>query len=213
MVLFVDNIDELHHNYRDPKEREHARQQAEWVLELKQAPIALLACMRTYFSEIARDIGNRLALQPLPANVLLGILERRMRDEPQTVQEGFKRPEIQGLAQKLSGLAPTPLAYLEWFKSFSEQEAVDKLRREKARERYVRAEYASTPFEVIQRVAHAFQSPGQEIDRAALLKACGDSEADMAAIQDHQVVLPNDFWNPTRFTLDPSLHLLHAGAW
>jgi AAA ATPase domain len=213
VVLFVDNLDELHHNYRDPAQREHARQQAEWVLELKQAPIALLACMRTYFSEIARDIGNKLTLRPLPANAELGILERRMKDEPAGVREEWLRPEVKNLADKLAHLAPTPLAYLDWFKTLCEQNAFDTPRRSKAIEHYVRAEYASTPFEVIARVARAFPSPEHELDRAALLEACGDSEPDLAAIQDHQVVLPNDFWNPTRFTLDPSLHLLHAGAW
>src|SRR5262249_46473340 len=88
VVLFVDNLDELHHNYRDPAQREHARQQAEWVLELKQAPIALLACMRTYFSDIARDFGNKLTLPPMPGNVLLGILERRIKDETPSTREG-----------------------------------------------------------------------------------------------------------------------------
>lgn len=213
VVLFVDNIDELHHNYRDPAQREYARQQAEWVLELKQAPIALLACMRTYFSDIARDIGNKMTLPPLPANVLLGILERRIKDETPSTREGFKGVETKNLADKLAHLAPTPLAYLDWFKVLCEQDAFDQPRREKAIERYVRAEYASTPFEVIQRVAHAYPAPDRELDEAALLEACGSSKGDLAAIQDHQVVLPNDFWNPTRFTLDPSLYLLHHGTW
>lgn len=213
VVLFVDNIDELHHNYRDPAQREHARQQAEWVLELKQAPIALLACMRTYFSEIARDLGNKLTLEPLRANVLLGILERRLKDEPAEVRAEWLRPEVKSLADKLAHVAATPLAYLEWFKALCEQKAFDTPRRRQAIEHYVRAEYASTPFQVIESVARAFPSPEHELDRAALLKACSDSETDLAAIQDHQVVLPNDFWNPTRFTLDPSLYLLRAGAW
>ncbi len=183
------------------------------MLELKQAPIALLACMRTYFSDIARDIGNKLTLPPLPANVLLGILERRIKDEPPSTREGFKGAGIKNLADKLAGLAPTPLAYLDWFKVLCEQDAFDAPRREKAIERYVRAEYASTPFPVIQAVARAFASPEQELDRDALKVACGGSDTDVAAIQDHQVVLPNDFWNPTRFTLDPSLYLLHHGTW
>lgn len=213
VVLFIDNLDELHHSYREPSQREHARQQAGWILELKQAPIALLACMRTYFSEIARDIGNKLTLPPLPANVLLGILERRMKDEPESVQQGFKRTEVEALAHKLAQIEPTPLAYIEWFKALCEQEAFDRQRRTKAIEHYVRAEYASTPFDVLRRVACAFPTADSELDRAALLEACNGSEADFAAILDHQAVLPNDFWNPTRFTLDPSLHLLRHGAW
>ena len=27
--------------------------------------------------------------------------------------------------------------------------------------------------------------------------------------KDREVILPNDFWNPLRFTLDPTLHILH----
>lgn len=212
LVLFIDNLDELHHTYRDPAQREHARRQADWVLELKQAPIALLACMRTYFAEIARDIRNKLTLPTLPANVLLGILERRMREEPASVVEDWERPEVQGLAHWLSPHAPTALAYLEWFKALCEQDAFDAPRRREAIEHYVRAEHAGTPFEVLAAVARAFPAPGREIDKAALLKACQGSEADLTAVQDHQVVLPNDFWNPTRFTLAPTLHLLHAAS-
>ncbi len=208
VVLFVDNIDELDHDYRDPSRRRQIRQQAEWVLELRQAPVAMIACMRTYFADIARDIGNKLTLESIPDNVLFGILEQRIKVEPQEVQEEFQKNEVNSLAHMLAKAASTPLAYLEWFKFLSEQEAYDKQRRKKAVERFVRAEYAGVAFEVVEQVVRAFQSPERELDHAELMQACRNNEAEAAAVQDLQVVLPNDFWSPSRFSLDPSLHIL-----
>jgi hypothetical protein len=209
VVVFIDNIDELHHDYKDAAQREKIRHEAQWVLELRQAPIALVACMRTYYADVARDIRNKLALDPLPPNVLLGILERRIKDEPEDVRGFFARGEVQTLAHLLAGSAPTPLAYIEWFKVLAEQDAFDAQRRRKVIEQFVRAEYAGVPFEILEKVARSFPTPQHEVDRAVLLNACGNSESELAAVQDRQVVLPNDFWNPTRFTLDPSLHILH----
>ncbi len=212
IVLFVDNIDELHHDYRDQSQRDRVRQQAEWVMELKQAPIAMIACMRTYFADIARDIEDKLTLAPIPGNVLVGILERRLKRESPAIQAACQQPDVKGVMDKLAGMNLTPLAYLEWFKFLCQQEAFDKPRRIKAFESFVRAAYAGIPVDVIESVVRAFPKADREIDRAVLLAACG-GEADMAAVQDRQVVLPNDFWNPLRFTLDPALHVLHAGAW
>ncbi|MCC6558534.1 MAG: ATP-binding protein [Polyangiaceae bacterium] len=211
-VLFIDNIDELDHDYREPAQREQVRQQAGWVLELKQAHVALIACMRTYYADIARDIGNKLVLDRLPPNMLKGILERRMKDEPEGIRQAFDGGEVSGLADRLSHAAPTPLAYIEWFKALCEQDAFDSARREKAIQRFVTAEYAGVPFDVLKGVVRAFPAPDHEIDRKVLLDACGGSETELAAVQDRQVVLPNDFWNPTRFSLDPSLHILHPDA-
>src|SRR6202012_599556 len=97
-----------------------------------------------------------------------------------STRDGFQAAGIKNLADKLAELAPTPLAYLDWFKVLCEQGALDTQRREKGIERYVRAEYASTPFAVIQSVARAFPSPEHELDREALKNACGGSDADLA---------------------------------
>jgi len=212
VVLFVDNIDELLHDYGDEEQRAKVKQQAGWVLELSQAPVAMIACMRTYFADIARHIGNKRHLDPVAPNVLSGIVERRMKDEPSDVQEQFEKAEVQGLLNMVTRSAPTPLACIEWFKMLCEEDAFDKQRRKKAIEAFVKAEYAGVPLDVLQRVVWAFPSPHDEIDRAALLSACKESESDLSAVQERQVVLPNDFWNPTRFALDPSLHILHKTA-
>lgn len=209
VVALVDNLDELHHDYRDPLPREHARQEAGWVLELKQAPIALIACMRTYFSEIARDFRAKRTLDPMPGNVLVGILEKRLLDEPEDVKREAAREEIKSLYHKLADIAATPLSYLDWVKALAEQEAFDKDLRTKAVRQYVRAEHATVPFDVIESIARVYDAVDHEIDKATLLEACRGSESDVALVQDGQVVLPNDFWNPTRFSLDPSLYLLH----
>jgi len=212
VVLFIDNIDELHHDYREAAQREKVRQQAEWVLELKQAKVALVACMRTYYADIARDIGNKLMLDPLPPNMLQGILERRVKDEPAPIREEYERADVKRLANRLAFAAPTPLAYIEWFKVLCEQDAFESSSQDKAIRRFVTAEYAGVPFDVLKSVVRAFPAPGEEIDVKALLDACGGRESELAAVQDRQVVLPNDFWNPTRFSLDPSLHILHPDA-
>ena len=80
------------------------------------------------------------------------------------------------------------------------------------RHRFIFAAVPKTGTHAVRRALRE-QMGDEDVEQVGLFVNKRFPWADLAAIQDHQVVLPNDFWNPTRFTLDPSLHLLHAGAW
>lgn len=208
VLLFVDNVDELHHDYKDDATRRRVFQEAEWVIELAQAPVAMVACMRSYYSGVARALQKR-ALDPLAAPYLKGVLERRVREESDEVRRWFTTAPAQAMANEVSKHAPTPLACLQWFQWFAEEDAYDPDAMERTAERLLRAEYANVPLDTLRRIAQSFKRPTDEIDRAQLLAACGESESELATVQDRQVVLPNDFFNPTRFTLDPTVFVLH----
>ncbi|MDO9015563.1 MAG: hypothetical protein Q8S73_17220 [Deltaproteobacteria bacterium] len=212
VLLFLDNVDELQHEYRTDEVRGKTKEQAEWVLELADAPIATLVCMRSYFSGIARTIPKR-ALPPLKGNHLVGILEKRIKLESKEIQKQFA--EEAGLKVGMHWLAdraPTPLAYLQWFQNLAERDAWGTEARKKAVREVIRSEYANVPYELVERVVRLYTSSDSEVDREKILAACEKNDADFALIQDRQVILPNDFWNPSRFTLDPLLYILHPSG-
>lgn len=209
VLLFVDNVDELQHEYRTDDLRRKTKEQAEWVLELADAPIATLVCMRSYFSGVARTMPKR-ALSPLGGNHLVGILEKRIKLESKEVQKQFQAEAgMKVMAHWLADWAPTPLAYLQWFQNLAEREAWSAGARKAAIREVVRSEYANVSFELIERVVALFNKADSEVESQKVLAACERSDADFALIQDRQVILPNDFWNPSRFTLDPLLFILH----
>jgi hypothetical protein len=209
VLLFLDNVDELQHEYRTDELREKTKEQAEWVLELADAPIATLVCMRSYFSGIARTIPKR-ALPPLAGNHLVGILEKRIKLESKEIQKQFEGESgVRAGMHWLADRAPTPLAYLQWFQNLAERDAWDAEARKKAVREVIRSEYANVAYELIERVVSLFTVADSEVDREKLFVACEKNDADFALIQDRQVILPNDFWSPSRFTLDPLLYILH----
>lgn len=212
VILLIDNLDELHHYYREEAQRQTAREHAMWVMELRKAPVAFLACMRSYFADVARDIGDKIHLEPLPANILLAIVERRCRDEPASVQQLAASPEVKSLMNMLAGVASTPLAYLDWLKFFVKEKAFDPQRRRRVIEKFSKAEFANLAFDVLEQLGRSFEKPERELDRGELLKACGDRESELVAVIDAQAVLPNNFWTPTRYRLDPLLNLLLPGV-
>jgi hypothetical protein len=152
VLLFIDNIDELHHDYRDDATRRRVFQEAEWVIELAQAPVSMVACMRSYYSGVARALQKR-ALEPLPANYLKGVLERRIREEGPEVQRWFETPPAQALANEVAKHAPTPLACLQWFQWFAEEDAYAPKEMERTAERLLRAEYANVPIDTLRSIA------------------------------------------------------------
>lgn len=209
VLLFVDNIDELQHEYDTDAIRRKVREQADWVLELAEAPIGMLVCMRGYFSTIARTTHKR-ALAPLGGNHLVGILEKRTTREAAELKKRFEEPGVNALKHWLADRAPTPLAYLQWFQNLAEREAWDSKARKAAIEEVIRSEYANVPFDLIERVVGLYERVDSEVARDKILEACERNESEFAVLQDRQVVLPNDFWSPTRFTLDPFLQVLRA---
>lgn len=208
VVLFLDNMDELRHEYRDVDARAVVRRDVEGVLALKQAPIALVLNMRSYYTGvIPREISNTRALRPLPATDLLEILDRRMAHERRAVQDAMHaaRPVVERLAR----IAPTPLAFLRWIKFLFEEGQLTPEGLRPGFEFYLETQYANIEPAALQAVVRALPTPTSPIETAAVLAACGGSQAIFEILQDRQVIMPDDFWRPTRFTLDPELYFLH----
>lgn len=205
-LLFVDNVDELQHEFDTADVRTRVRAQTELVLDLADAPIGMLVCMRSYFSSVARSIPKR-KLAPLDGPHLLKILDKRVAREAKEVAALAQRPEVRAMAQWLSERAPTPLAYLQWFQNLAEREAWEGEARRRAVREVIESEYANVPYDVIQKVVSLYERVDGEVGRERVASACDAN--DFAVLQDRQVILPNDFWSPSRFTLDPLLHILH----
>lgn len=208
VVLFLDNIDELHHDYKDETTRALVWRQAEWALELGSAPVVTLACMRSYYTGVARAWEMR-ALKPLPDHYRLGMIERRLKEEPKDLQKRCEAPAVKAMMNHVARATTTPLATLQWFKNYAEEEAYERAAQRAVVKDFVRGSYANVPFDVIEKLVREFDDPEQEVDRDLILAACGNNATVFAALQDREVILPNDFWSPLRFTLDPTLHILH----
>lgn len=210
-VVLLDNLDELRHEYRDTVARDHVRAEVDGVLRLRAAPIALVLTMRDYFAGvIQRSISHVRVLQPLTTPELLALLDRRLV---------YERPEAQAalqaarpLIERLADIAPTPLAFLSWVKFLFEEGllAVDSLA--KGFHAYLETQYATLDPETLKALVDALPDPGATIDHATLLAACAGSDALLETLQDRRVVMPDDFWQPGQFTLDPALYALHPSA-
>jgi Cdc6-like AAA superfamily ATPase len=196
VVLFLDNMDELRHEYRDENSRAVVRHDVEGVLTLKQAPIGLVLNMRSYYTGvIPREISNTRVLRPLAATDLMEILDRRMAHERRAVQEAMRtaRP----VAERLAGVAPTPLAFLRWVKFLFEEGMLHHDRLEEGFGFYLETQYANIEQSALQAVVQALPTPTSPIEKSAVLAACGGSQAVFETLQDRQVIMPDDFWHPS----------------
>lgn len=214
VVLYIDNMDELSHHYRTAEDREKVRRDTEVILALCSAPIVFIVNMRTYYSGILpREIANRRVLRRLPEGELLAILEKRLGPERPEVKRAAENPILKRTLAKVAGRAPTPLAFLMWFKALFEENALSEEKLADGVTRFLETYYSTLPIEVWRRVVAAFAQPDGVISRETLLAACSGNEAQLNQIVDRQGVLPKDFWDPTTYyTLDPELYLVHAGA-
>lgn len=209
-VLYLDNIDELRHEYRDSEARDSVRRDVESVLELKSAPIALILNMRKYYTGVVpREISNTRVLRPLPPETLCSILDRRLEHERGELREALRRSPHADMVQRLAQAAPTALAFLRWVKFLYEEDMLHPERVDEGFEYFLESYYSNVEVGKLQAVAEAFPTPDASLDAAAVLEACGGNRAVFEQLQDRQVILPRDFWNPTQFTLDPELHFLH----
>ncbi len=210
IVVYLDNIDELDHAaYRSEERREAVRTESEGLLELYAAPIALVLNMRTYYTDVLpRAISKVRVLEPLAGDDMLELLRLRMREEPAEINEALANPECRDALAKLAGLAKTPLAFLTWFEFLCEQGAPHSDSMTEGLGRFARTHFAALPSGVLRSVAAAFPTYDSMISREQLLAACNGNEAVFSQVQQHQVVLPVDFWNPIEFMLDPLLHFM-----
>lgn len=211
VVLYLDNVDELRHGeYRDPEVREVVRGEVEGVLALKAAPIALVLNMRTYYTGvIPREISNTRVLRPLEARELVAILERRLQAERDEIRQAVAGEASQAVVAELARMAPTPLAFLRWFKFLFEESMFDLDLLDDGLRGFLESYYSTVDVETLAAVAWAFGRPDQPVAHDALVTACDNNRAVLEHLQGRQVVLPRDYWNPTQFTLDPELHFLH----
>ena len=209
VVLYIDNIDELQHDYREASRREWVRHQTEGIFNLGEAPIGLVLNMRTYLSGILpRFVDARRVLQLLTPSVLQEILAHRLHDETPEVQNLMNEVPVKQTLEKVGRLAPTPLAFLVWIKFLAEADALNPDGLEEGFSLFLETHYANIRKEVLHAVAETFDAPGQTVDAETILAACNGNKAVMAQLQDRQAILPEDFWNPVAFTLDPELFFL-----
>lgn len=207
VVLFLDNLDELRREYRDPAARAHLRGEVEGVLTLREAPIGLVLNIRNYYaSAVPRERWNTRVLQPLSTDAMIEALDKRLRHERAEVHAAVAaaRP----LVERLAAIAVTPLAFFRQVKFLFEEGCLTEDRVDDGLRYYLKTQYPNIEFEALARVVQAFATPDAIIDEAAVRAACG-SQALFEVIQDRQVIMPDDFFNPVRFALDPELHCLH----
>lgn len=213
-TVYIDNLDELRHSYRTEADRDKVRSEIGHVLALHLAPIALVLNARTYFeTAIPRSIKRRRILGSLTSTQLREIVAGRIAREPEAVRRVLLEPAAQEVIQRLATMASTPMALLVWFGFLVEEDALSVANLRSALDRFVETLYTTVPLRVLREVVRVFPTPTEPIDRAALLEGCGNNEAILAQLQDRQVVLPRDFWNPTEFTLDPEIQFLHPSFW
>jgi hypothetical protein len=214
VFLLLDNVDELRHDYRDDEARRTVRDEAEWVLSLHEAPIAMLVCMRSYFAGVLpRALAHRRTLRTLPLQELLTIFQTRLQKERGEIQEAFQADTIKKQVESLAKISPTPLAFLQWVQWACENDLLEQELRTTARE-WMQESYTFVSTAVLDPVIDLFRTARvrgfQTLGREELLKALNSNELHLLQLQDAQVVLPRDFWSPLEFTLDPTLHWLLA---
>lgn len=207
VVLFLDNLDELRREAREPAVRDALRGEVEGVLALRAAPIAMvLNLSNAYASVLGKGQWSSRVLLPLSTEAMLEALELRLRHERAEVLAAVAaaRP----LVERLATIATTPLAFMRQIKFLFEEGCLTDARIGDGLRFYLRTQYPNIAFEVLDRVVQAFPAPDAVLDADAVRAACG-SDALFEVIQDRHVVSPDDFWNPIRFSLEPELHCLH----
>jgi hypothetical protein len=211
VVLYLDNMDELSHHYSTDDDREKVRRDTEVLLSLRAAPIILVLNMRTYYSGILpREIANRRTLRNLAIPELLLVLDKRLAGELPALKQKVEEATTKEATRRLATMAPTPLAFLTWFKTMFEEDALSVEGHAEGATRFLETFYSTTPEAVWKSIADAFATPDSAITREALLSACAGNEALFRQAVDRQGVLPKDFWDPTTYyTLDPELYLVH----
>jgi Cdc6-like AAA superfamily ATPase len=214
VVVYIDNIDEINHNYLKEGERDKARHETSILLRLSEAPVIFIVAMRTYYLGILpREMTNRCNLPRLGEKDLHGILQKRLEQLQPEARKVLDDPRVKRMVVRLARGAPTPLAFLTWFKEFFTADALTDETFEKGVTQYLERYYSTLPADVWRKVVAKFKDREVALTREDLLAACGGNEALFRQVVDRQAVLPKNFWDQnTYYTLDPELHLLHPDA-
>ncbi|MFH1465776.1 MAG: AAA family ATPase [Pseudomonadota bacterium] len=211
-VLYLDNVDELDHDYHDAEARRRVRREVEGILKLRDAPVGLVLNLRSYFMGVLpREANAPIPLRSLPAAELVAILERRLSAERPEIRVVFESDATKAAVALLAERAPSPLVFLQVVRELAQDGSLEETKLAVGLRRLVAAIFTPVADRDLQAALGAFPRPDAEIPRADLLGACG-SEAVLRQLEDCQVVLPKDFWNPNHYTLDPLLQLVHPRA-
>jgi len=212
VVLALDNVDELQHDVRTKDELQRVRIDVETVLRLREAPIALLVGMRTYFEEVLdREFSRPTLLERLKPDDLRGLLEHRLSVHPEDIetQSYIDSAPCRDSVERLSLVAPTTLAFLNWFQYLCDVDLLGEDNLQGALDRIFATRHSAVGLETIRRIVLSFVRVDDVISVETLLNACEGNKAGMAQARQHQIVLPRDFWNPVEFTLAPEFHWMH----
>jgi len=212
VVLHLDNIDELRHeHYQEDSVRKQVRRDVDSILALRDAPIALVLGLRTYYSgSLPREVTQRLPLLKLQGNDLTDLLVKRAdpkedADVLARLKREFSNPPLAEPLGRLAAMARTPLAFLQWAQALFDQpnEKLDSVI-----ERFLASHCSNVPLHTLRRISSAFVEPNQPVPKAKLLDCCDSNQSLFNQLLDCQVVLPMDFFHPEDFTLDPELDAL-----
>lgn len=214
VVVYIDNMDEIHHDYLKEGEREKARYETTTLLRLSEAPVIFIVAMRTYYLGILpREMTNRCNLRRLSEQALHGILQKRLEQMQPEARKAMTDPSVKKTVAQLAKGAPTPLAFLTWFKVLFEADALSDETLDKGVTQFLESYYSTLPADVWRKIVAKFKDREVALTRDDLLAACGGNEALFRQVVDRQGVLPKNFWDQnTYYTLDPELHLLHPDA-
>lgn len=211
VVLYLDNLEELRHEMiaRPASVREEVRGEVEALLDLSEAPLGLIINMRTYYSSVlTRRISKRRTLGPLTAEEHLNILSRRIQRERSEIKKRVEEdPRIQAALRQLADMARTPLAFLAWAEYVLEEGLYINSDMSAALEGRLRNHYPDL-VSVIPKVAALFADNQATVGFEAVRDACGQSELILKKLLDQQVLLPDNYWDPSEYYLDPELHFL-----
>ncbi|EDM76091.1 hypothetical protein PPSIR1_41454 [Plesiocystis pacifica SIR-1] len=213
VVVHLDNLEELNHEAMlDESTRELVRADVEALLHLSEAPMALVLTMRTYYSSVlTRRIQRRQTLRPLGVEDHLEIFRRRAAMEPTDIQRALEDPSLDAGLSRLAAEARTPLAFLEWTRYLLEEGRLDEEEPLEVLRARLDSHYAQiAPF--IPKVASLFDSLEEVVPFEAIHRACDGRDVTVRQLQELQVILPRNYWDPQDFLLDPQLGFLLASA-
>jgi|GEM_PF-3766720 len=208
VFLFLDNLDEFRHRYDSQDTRTDTEAMLSQVLGLTDGPVASLLCMRAYFhtGSFTRHRPSPIPLQRLKVEENRKILQNRIARENEKVREAL---QTQGALQRLDELAThatTPLALLHWVSELANSEEGVEGDLDAAKARYRRV-YGGVFQSQLAALFKLFEERGleAELPEEDILAAIGGNEKAFRAFTQKEVLLPVDFWDPSHYTLDPTI--------
>ncbi len=208
VFLFLDNLDEFRHRYDSKDTRTDTEAILSQVLGLTDGPVASLLCMRAYFhtGSFTRHRPSPISLQRLKVEENRKILQNRVARENEKVREALQTPGALQRLEELAKHATTPLALLHWVSELAISEEGIEGDLDAAKARYQRV-YGGVFQSQLAALFKLFKERGleAELPEEEILAAIGGNEKAFRAFTQKEVLLPVDFWDPSHYTLDPTI--------